>query len=362
VIQILVGGLIGVILTVLLEEPLRRTTERAIRLVKRLTYRPEYSPKPLDTFCFDDVITSWIVLDGDGVFEYMPETIECYYNPNEENLPPDLLERKKQIQQQEKEKEQRGLQYRWNGRRYSLERFTIGRTEMEENLRLQLHFRASDYHTFLATNMSLDKKASDEDSITLHQKYLQEVDWRKPVKFFSNAFGINLAVITSDRYLIIAQRSEFVGSRPGQFGASVNEGLSRDLDRSDRSDAPDIYRCAIRGTMEELGIGLRRSDICFLSFGVDTQYCQWGLLGMARTDQRMEQISRMRGAGVKDKWESSKLHPVPFEVDAVVRFVLSNSPWATAALACIYHTLVHEFKRPRVDAAIMKHSRKSGAA
>lgn len=359
----LVSGLIGLIFGVLFEEPLKKTRERVIRSLKRLIYRPKYSPKPLETFCFGDLATSWIVLDGDGVFEYTPDTIECSYGPTKEDLPLNLLERKRLIQQQEREKEQKGLPYRWNGRRYSLERFVIGRTRLEEDLRLQLHFRASDYYTFLATNMSLDEKASfGNDDITLREKYLHEVDWHKPIKFFSNAFGINLVVITSNRYLIIVQRSEYVGSRPGQFSVSVNEGLSRDLDRSDRSDAPDVYRCAIRGAIEELGIGLRRSDIRFLSFGVDTQHCQWGLLGMARTDQSVEQILRMRRAGVKDKWENAQFYAVPLEIDAVVRFVLSNGPWATAAPACIYHTLVHEFRRAKVDAAIAKHSGESDVA
>jgi hypothetical protein len=351
------------IITVLFEEPLNRIKERTLRLLKRLTYRPKYLSAPLNRFRFGNLITPWIVLDGDGTFEYMPETIECYYDPNKEDLPPDLLERKKQIQQQEQEKEQRGLPYRWNGRRYRLDKLVIGRTELEENLRLQLYFGASDYYTFLAANMSLDERTSfDEGNLTLREKYLQGVDWHKPAKFFSNAFGVNLAILTSDKYLIIAERSESVGSRPGQFNISVNEGLSRDLDRGDQSDAPDVYRCAIRGAIEELGIGLRRPEICFLSFGVDTQHSQWGLLGMARVDQRMDQILRMRGAGVKDKWENSKLHAVPFEIDAVIRFVLSNGPWAAAAPACIYHTLVHEFKRPKVDVAITKYSRKSSGA
>jgi hypothetical protein len=351
VVSNLVSALIGVFIGVLFEEPLKRAKGRTVRFMKRFTYRPQYSPRPIEVFCFGDLATSWIVLDGDGACEYTPQTIECYYDPNEYDLPPDILEQKKRI-------EQAGLPYRWNSPRYSLERFVIGRTEMEENLRLELYFRPSDYYTFLATNMSLDEKLFDEDGATLRERYLREIDWRRPVKFFSNSFGVCLAVITPDGYLLVVQRSGLVGSHPNQFSISVNEGLSRNLDRSDQSDAPDIYRCAIRGAMEELGIGLRNSDICFLSFGVNTQNCQWGLLGMARTDQELEQILQMRRAGVKDKWESSELHYVPFEVDAVVRFVLSNRPWGPAALTCIYHTLVHEFKRSKVDAAIAKFSRK----
>lgn len=245
----------------------------------------------------------------------------------------------------------------WNGIRYNLDGFSLDRTPLEENLSLQLRFRPTDYFTFLATNMSLDAETKDDGKvISFREKYLSGADWQKPVRFFSNSFGVNLAVVTSDSYIVLTRRSGTVGSRPGAYNVSVNEGLSRLLDRSDRSDAPDVYRCAIRGAAEELGIELKRSDISLLSFGVDKQYCQWGLLGMAKANRRAEEILRRWRAGVKDKWESPEVYAIPFDTDSVVQFVLSRDPWAAAGLACIYHVLVHQFGRPRVEAAIREHS------
>jgi hypothetical protein len=302
-------------------------------------------------------------VDGDGELEYTPETINSRFDSSVENLPQDLLARRTQIEQQEKEKRDKGLSYHWNGSRYSLEEFVCGRTPLEENLTLQLHFRPSDYFTFLATNMSLDEKVSDEGKIvSLREKYLSQASWHKPIEFFSNSFGVNLAVITSDQYLIVTQRSNVVGSRPGEFNISVSEGLSRPLDRSDQSGAPDVYRCAIRGVAEELGVEIRNSDIRFLSLGVDEQYSQWALLGMVKSERSMEDVLTWRRTGVKDKWESIQLYAIPFTVEDVVCFVLSHRPWAPPALACVFHTLVHEFNRSKVEAAIRKHSKKPSAA
>ena len=358
----LISGAIGLLMGLLFEEPLNRVKTRIIRFVKRLFFRPRYTPPPPKTFCFGGLTTSWIVLDGDGELEYTPETIKSRFCPNRECLPQDLSELRRRIKQQEKEKQDKGLPSYHNNPRYSLESFVLDRTGLEENLKLQLNFRPSDYFTFLATNMSLDEKVSGENKIiSLREKYLSQVVWNKPVKFFSNSFGVYLAVITSDQYLIITQRSDRVGSRPGEFNISANEGLSRPLDRSDQSDAPDLYRCAIRGVTEELGIIISQSDIRFLSFGVDRQYSQWALLGMAKINRRKKEVHSRRCAGVKDKWENIELHSIPFTVDGVVRFVLSHNPWTPAALACIYHTLVHEFSHSKVDDVIKKYSNKQSA-
>ena len=352
----LLSGLIGVFLTVLFQDSFVTFRNKVIRWWRRFRSKPKQPPKPSENFRFGNLVVPWIVVDGDGELEYTPETILCSYEPREQELPQDLLEIRNQIKQQEEEKRRGGLPHHWNGPRYALDRYVIGRTDWEENLSLQLWFRPSDYFTFLATNMSLDRKIFMEGKpITVREKYLKQFDAHTPAKFFSNSFGLVLAVITSDAYLLISQRSNLTGSRPSQFNVSADEGLSRNLDRDERSgDAPDVFRCAIRGATEELNIGFKTSEITILSFGVDTQLSQWGFLAMAKTDRKAEEIFEWRASGVKDKWENMQLHAVPFEPNSVVQFVLSHGPWAPEALVCIYHTLVHEFRRQSVETAIKR--------
>jgi hypothetical protein len=352
-ISILISAFVGVLIGVLFEEPLNQLKEAAISYCKHIFYRPPDISKRAETFSFANIATSWLVIDGDGKSTYTHETIRSHFEPHADSLPEELLERKNQIQKQEEENLQRGLPFKWNGGTYSLDRFVISRDKEEEYLVLELFFKPSDYYTFLATNMSLDEEP-------LRAKYLREVDWLKPVKYFSNSFGINLAVITSDQQIIISQRSIFVGSRPSEYNISANEAISRSLDRGVDGYAPDNYRCASRGLVEELGLSepkeFSSSDIIFLSFGVDTRYAQWGLLGMVKVDKTAVEILEWRTTGVKDKWENNKIHFVKFDLDFIVPFVLSHSPWAPGGLACLYHTLVHEFGRHKVDRAIKKHS------
>lgn len=347
----LISAFVGLLMGVLFEEPLNHLKEVTISYCKHIFYRPPDISKSKETFSFANIVTPWLVVDGDGKSIYTPETIRSHFDPQADSLPEDLLERKNQIHKQEEENRQKGLSFKWNGGTYSLDRFVISRDKEEEFLVLELFFKSSDYYTFLATNMGLDEEP-------LREKYFRDVDWLKPTRFFSNSFGINLSVITADQSIIIAQRSGLVGSRPGTYNISVNEAISRSLDRSVEGHAPDIYRCASRGLVEELGLSepneFRSSDIIFLSFGVDTQYSQWGILGMVKVNKTANEILEWRNSGVKDKWENDKLYFIKFDLDSVVRFVLSHGPWTPNGLTCLYHTLIHEFGHHKVERAIKK--------
>ncbi len=216
---------------------------------------------------------------------------------------------------------------------------------------LDLWFRPSDYYTFLATNQSLKDNA-------LREKYLKDADWQSPVRFFSNSFGVSLVIITSDNYTLFTQRGKNLGSRPGEFNTSASEGLSKALDHKSNNQAPDLYHCASRGITEELGLhepdDFKRSDIILLSIGVDTHYSLWGLRGIAKVNRTIEEIVQLWKSGVKDKLENMRIHPLKFEPEAVAHFVFAHSPWTPSGLACIYHALVHEHGRKRVDEAIKR--------
>jgi hypothetical protein len=137
---------------------------------------------------------------------------------------------------------------------------------------------------------------------------------------------------------------------------SVEEGLSRPLDRGTISDAPDVYRCACRGLSEELGLientDFSVSDILFLALGLDTEYYMCGIRGLIKVPKTASEIIKNWQIGVKDKMENKKLFAIPFTPEDVCKFVFSHGPRGGGALMGIYHTLVHEFGRERVDTAL----------
>ena len=309
-------------------------------------------PGPLDSeerdgcFSFGALNTTWKTLDGDGRSVYLPQHIRSYYIPFPLELPEELQIRRNQIQQEQEQNRAQGLPYFWNGEIYALDRFVIEREASNEDMTLDLWFRPSDYYTFLATNMSLKEPA-------LREKHLSDVDWFQTIPYFSNSFGVSLAVITSDGYTVFTQRGRNVGARPQVFDTSVVEGLSRPVDRGTNGDAPDVYRCACRGMAEELGlhesVDFSVADIIFLGFGVDTRYALRGLTGMVKIKRSIEKLLQRWDNGVKDKFENQKLFAVPFTPEEVVSFAYSHQPFAPGPT--LYNALVHEFGRSRVEDA-----------
>ena len=302
-------------------------------------------------FSFGKLKTTWKTLDGDGNGLYLPQHIHPRYIPFAEELPEELQARKDQIQQEQEQKREQGLSSFWNGKIYALDRFVVGREPANEDMTLDLWFRPSDYYTFLATNMSLKEPA-------LREKYLSDTDWYETVPHFSHSFGVSLAVVTSDGYTLFTQRGKNVGSRPRTYETSVVEGLSRPIDRSTNSEAPDVYRCACRGLTEELGlheaVDFSVSDIIFLSFGVDTRYGLRGLTGMVKIKRSIEKLLDLWDNGVRDKFENQKLFPVPFTPDDVISFAYAHQPFAPGPT--LYYALVHEFGRSTVEKAIEDHA------
>jgi DNA-binding Xre family transcriptional regulator len=297
-------------------------------------------------FSFGRLKTTWRTLDGDGRGIYLPQYIRSHYIPFAEELPESLQARRTQIWQEQEQKKERGLPSFWNGEIYALDRFVIGREPTNEDMTLDLWFRPSDYYTFLATNMSLKEPE-------LREKYLSNVDWYEAVPYFSNSFGVSLAVITSDGYTVFTQRGKNVGSRPKIYETSVVEGLSRPIDRGTNGEAPDVYRCACRGLSEELGlyeaVDFSVSDIVFLSFGVDTRYALRGLTGMVKVKKSIERLLFFWDNGARDKFENQQLFPVPFTPKDVISFAYSHQPFAPGPT--LYFALVHEFGRPMVEDA-----------
>jgi hypothetical protein len=300
-------------------------------------------------FSFGKLQTTWMVLDGDGTESYLPQHIRTFYDPYPETILEEIQEAKKEIEQEQMQKEKEGKMFSWNGDAYHCVKYVISRDPIHERMKVSLWYKPTDYYTVLAKNRCLDIPA-------FREKYLLGHDWETLLPSIPTISAVVLSVLSSDGYIILTQRGSNLAVRPGVFHASVGEGLSRPLDKSTTSQAPDFYRCACRGLSEELGmqenIDFVSSDIHFLSLGLDTHYITCGLRGMVKVQKSASEIMKNWRAGVKDKMENKHLFAIPFTPQDVCDFVFSHEPWAPGGLICLYHTLVHEFGRTEVDRII----------
>lgn len=345
----LVGAVLGLLMTVLFEEQVLAAKRRMTKWLALTFYRPKVITHNPETFVLGNLRTSWIMIDGDGQSVYVPETITCLVNDTPLSLPPEVIELRSRIESREVTRKADGLSYQWNGPFYALERFAVGRTIPEECMEVVLTFRPSDYFTFQATVMSLDVSLGDPlNSFTLRQRYLEHHASSQPLPFLANGFGINLVILTGDRKLLLSRREDSVGARPGELDVSVAEGVQPLLDRATTYHGPDLYRTAIRGAQEEVGIELIQSEITFLGFGVDMNYYQWQMLGVARISETAERVLNSRRRGTGGKWEAKRIEVIDSDPLKVWPYIKTHGMWSTG-LATLYLALVNEYGRKQVN-------------
>ena len=339
----LITAAVGIALGVLIEDPLTRVRDNLLHKYKKLFYKPPHIPS--ENFYMGTIKTDWRILDGNGEEEYAPDTITTRFENKNLLLSEEAKKEKAVIETEQKQNHKNGKSFAWNGEIFTIDKFIVTRSGGEEKLALDLWFHEADYYSFLATNRTLQKLGIPKDH-----------DWKNPIKGFCNSLGLDLCVVTEDDYLILSKRSGTVGTYKNLYHISVNEGLSRTLDRGVKSQAPDVYRCAIRGIAEELGVpDVNVDDISLLSFGVDTKRAQWGLLGIAKIKRKAEEILEWRKQGAKDKWETGEIHLIKFRLVEIMQFINEHREWTPAGLPTLYHTLVHEFSRKKVHDAIEKY-------
>jgi len=300
-------------------------------------------------FSFGNLETTLIVLDGNGTETYSPQNIRTFYDFRPIRFIEEIEQMRGRIEKEQAQNEINGKLLQWNGDIYHLANYQLSREPVHEHMKLNLWFHPTDYFTILAKNRCLKENI-------FREKYIRGYDWEFPFPSLPIPFGIGLSLLTVDGYILFAQREGNLGVRPGYFMTSVEEGLSRPLDRSTISDAPDVYRCACRGLFEELGLiensDFSVSDILFLGFGLDTEYYMCGLRGLMKSQKPANEIIKNWQTGVKDKMENKKLFAIPFTLEDVCEFVFSHGPWGGGALMGVYHTLVHEFGKEQVNSVI----------
>lgn len=351
VVPALIGAIFGLILSVVFDEGLRNIKRQIIRRFKRLfKTKTNYTS---DLFSIGNMQTSFFVVDGDGRFEFKPEDIETRLETNPPILPDELQELKKEIELQEKAKKEQGLNYRWNGPLYGLKNYRNNRFGDMEEMEALFHFYKTDYFTFLATNMQLDRQLDSGESI--REKYIPD-ELEKIQPLLANGFGVVLVVITDDEDVILTKRTQVSGARGNELDVSVVEGVHPTLDLDHASDGPNLFNVAVRGANEELGINIDENLVRFLGYGIDLDYYQWNMIGFAHLPQSSKEIKSIRSRGTSGKWENTLLIYEKFTPKNIARLIIEKDMWSTARVA-LYWTAVRELGKMNIDRAIKKHQR-----
>ncbi|MFG6120942.1 hypothetical protein [Thalassobacillus sp. B23F22_16] len=348
--SVLIGGIVGLLMGVILEDPLKKVWKKITRRFKLLFVKRKEIIDPY-YFSLGNLITKFLVYDGDGEMTYSQQNLETRLNNSMIKLPPDLKKLKENFARKEDEKEKRGEKFSWNGPVLGLERFQITRSKLNEDMKVMFTFLPSDYYTFKALNSQLDTVLPDGK--TVREKYILSHQDNEPIPYLSNAFGVGLVVITKDKQVILTKRSPDSGVRPGEMDISIIEGVHPFQDKDNYSQGPDLFNTAIRGAKEELGLTIKSSNIKYLGFGLDKEYYQWIILGVIHINESSEEIIKRRTRGISGKWEITSLIFKPFTIDSIVNVIKNEKMWSTAKIA-LYWALIYEFPNRNVDKRISK--------
>lgn len=300
-----------------------------------------------------------MVIVGTCKEPFKHEDLICHLDEASLQLPTDLqLLKLEVVREQNEVKATKGLPAFFNGPMVAfIDYHHSNKVGWEEPL-LFLRFKMTDYYTFLATAMSLNKLVPHNgSSITLRDKYLRGVDLRIPKPYFATSFCVDLAVVTKDNYLVLSKRSELAMSYKGCYAVAVLETVNPYKDRNEKGEL-DVFKTAQRGAQEEVGIDVNMNEIRFFSLHVDTSLYLYGLTGAIFSEQftRDDVIAR-RSVGIKDKWESRELYYVDFKPEKVVKTlgeIGGINHINPSSFTSIVQALIHEHGASAVEKAFAR--------
>ncbi|MFF2753504.1 hypothetical protein ACFVR1_07050 [Psychrobacillus sp. NPDC058041] len=345
-----VGAIVGLFISLIFDDSLRSMKRNIKRKYKRLF--SEKNENKSDFFSIGNVPTSFFVIDGDGQSVFKPSNIECRVTTDSIQLPPELEVLKQEFAAKEREKELNGLDFKWNGPLFGLERYRNSRKNGKEEMSVLFNFFNTDYYTFLATNMQLNRKLNNTGK-TIDETYIPRNQLEKLQPILANGFGVVLVIITSDENIILTTRTVNSGPRKSQLDISVVEGVHPVLDRHSENDGPDLYNTAIRGAYEELGVSIDRSTINFLGYGIDLDFYQWNIIGYAQVAETAKEIREIRSRGTSGKWENTLLTFKNFTTKDLAETITTEAIWSTAKVA-LYWTGVRELGKKKIDRSLSK--------
>jgi hypothetical protein len=348
---LLAGSLLGLVLGVFFEDMLKKRVKSVGMLLRRWTRRGGSAPDLSREFKLGALRAPCVIVEGDGEHEIDRARVRVLVNPIQVRLPDELSEWRDEVAREQARRKAAGDSHAWNGANYAVDDLIVSRAGPQELPEVTLVLKHSDYFTFLATQQ-LDRRFPG--GATPRTRYLEGRELSQVPDFMRSCFGLNVAVVTCDDWLLVSRRSSRVVTGKGQWNSSANEGLSRDKD-SAGGLPPDLFEAAGRGLREELQLSSGRYDLHLLAFHVVTSLSQWGALFVAQLkDLRRDGLQDHLSRGVEDGWEHPEFDFVSFDPESSIRYLLREDrigEWAPAAPVLIYLSLVHAFGRAVVDGA-----------
>jgi hypothetical protein len=342
--QMLVGAVIGVVVSILLDKPIR-TLFLAIKKQTILFYRRHFRWKDeipgTNSFYFGSSPTGIVVIDGNGKQPYKNGDISCIL----ENEPPAVLPQvsvfRTAYEEEIRHKKANGEGVPWDGSLYSVHSFLIDRDSEEENMKLILRLHKTSYYTVTSVIHNLETRYVEDGVEKRLMDYIHSFHFESREKYLlPNGIGLCLSVITKDNYIIFAKRSASSEMRPGESDVSIVEGINPKLDGYNDLNFIDASKRAFKEEIcdtDDMDLESNLS-VNLLGFVFDKKYNQFNIIGVIETEMKYSEIVQERNRGALGKWELSNLDFVEFLPEKVITYIASHKMW-DMALVTVYYAL-----------------------
>jgi hypothetical protein len=298
---------------------------------------------------------------GESNNEFTMRDVICQYEDRSVPLPEELRSVKEEILKDKLEEAREKGQVFDDNPHYKLLKIQLGREFVEETRdrkqRVYLTYGPTDFFSCLATNLSLDKRLSQDDQghpVTIRDRCLKVNNLGDPTYLQSsplaNSFGIALAALTQDDKILLQKRSNQVALGSGKLTVATAEMMLRDRDM-DKNGKPSPFITAQRCVKAELGVEITPEDVMFLLFGVRLDYGLPQALGVLRLGMRSNELPTSYKA--IDKWEGFNF-PEEFSASALKKYLLEPhaSLISDTAKLTIVLALVNEYGFEKVERSL----------
>jgi len=359
IVEWILSGFVGLIIGILLQDPLVKLYESIKNSIKRKYYTHKKGTNlTTSEFEFGDRKTSVIVIDGDGRKEYSKRNIQARLN-NSNDIPSPY--------QQEidyflcktnalfSKMAQNNQSIPWNGKTISLTEYSLSRVDTSEDMTLDLELVLNEYYTTYSVITNLDEVCPSTNRS--FSQYISAFDFTEPKSRYElpNSIGVCIQVFTKDYKTIFTRRSFSSGFRPGEYDVSVVEGLNLSDAHNGHIDFSEVVK---RGCCEEL-CELQDSELRVHLLGLffDKKYNQWNIVGTVDLGISSEEIITRRNSGVDGKWELKSIDFINQDLKDIIVYLLTHKMWDMGVVTT-YFALLYKLmcSRDQINKMIKKYS------
>lgn len=203
-----------------------------------------------------------------------------------------------------------------------------------EHHRIRLEMSPVGYFDMLATNIALAPFTPAEAPLLTGRSGL-------PHTRLSNLVQTELVLITVDGHVPVFRRANQMAVLRDCWQVSSGETLQLPSDLAGTSGRPDVFKTAVRGLDEEVGLSAHLiKDLAVTAFVATPEFATVGVLMRGTLDCTAAELAQVHSQGIlhaRDSWEHSGRDLIPIDDARALAEALTDRTWSKQSAAALVY-------------------------